>query len=872
MSTIAAHAASSTVAQHVTQPAHATASSMCRHCGLPIPAALTRGTTPSCFCCRGCEAAAAIIQSCDLSHFYALLAANGSPNAPPASTRRTYVEFDDPTFHSLYCKPVDDADARIELLLEGVHCSACLWLLEKLPRLVPGVSRATLDMRRATLDVVFNPQTVKLSRIAHTLATLGYPPHPARSPAARDARRLADRRMLVRIGVAGACAGNIMLLFFALYAGMFEGMDPAFQQLFRWVAMILNLVCLAWPGAVFGRSALAALRARTVHLDVPIALGLYLGGIWGAWKTVASSWSGVSSGAGDIYFDSVSALIFFLLIGRFLQQRQQQHASDALELLFSVTPAIARRIDGCTPSDEGGAAHEVCVESLRPGDIVEVDGGECIPADGTVIDGHSSIDAGLLTGESRPVAARIGSDVSAGTINIDRTLRIRVTRTGEETRIGRIMRLVEDASRDRPSIVRLADRWGAWLLWALLGLAAATLIIWWHAGPSLAIDHAISLLIATCPCGLGLATPLAMTVAIGRAARRGLLVKGGDALQTLATPRGGLIVLDKTGTLTQGRLAITSWIGDGSHRELACELARHSSHPVARAIRDQYPTQERREHRTTDITQHPGAGIEGTIDARHVLLGSPTLLARMNVVVPQDLCRHARQAYEHGRSAAFIAVDGQCTSLAILGDTVWPDARTAIESMQTLGWEIAILSGDHPDVVASIARSVGIDPAHCISSASPERKLAFIKEAASVRPVIMVGDGVNDAAALTAATVGIAVQGGAEASLSVADISIARPGLTPIVELLDGSARTMRTIHRTIASSLLYNVIAASLSMAGLITPLLAACIMPASSLTVVGLCLCNRVFAVNPSSARSLRTPTTRGMRAGLAHLGTIA
>ena len=281
MTALAAESPESQTPAGTLASAHAAATTeLCVHCGLEVPAGLRRGLGVDSFCCAGCEAAYAVIHSCGLENYYALLKAANEQATPARASRRAYAEFDDPVFHSLYCHDAGDGLTRVELMLEGVHCTACVWLVEKLPRVAPGVIEARLDIRRAAVEVTFDRKRVPLSEIARCLHTLGYPAHPARSPAAREARRASDRRMLVRMGVAGACAGNIMLLFFALYAGMFEGMERGYELLFRWVALALNTLCLAWPGAIFARSAIASLRTRSIHLDVPIAMGLYLGR-WG---------------------------------------------------------------------------------------------------------------------------------------------------------------------------------------------------------------------------------------------------------------------------------------------------------------------------------------------------------------------------------------------------------------------------------------------------------------------------------------------------------------------------------------------------------------------------------------------------------------
>ena len=423
-----------------------------------------------------------------------------------------------------------DGTHATELYLEGVHCAACVWLVEKLPHVVPGVIEARLDLRRSLVRVRWDDDRVRLSRVARTLDSLGYPPHPAKDARARALRKQEDQRFLIRIGVAAACAGNVMTLAFALYGGMFTGIETQYSELFRWTSMLLGLVALAWPGNLFFRGAWAALRTRTAHLDLPIALGLAAGGVAGTVNAVL--------GRGEIYFDSLTMLVFLLLVGHWIQRRQQRWANDALELLFSLTPSGARRV-------EGDVVREVPLEALALGDLIEVRAGDLLPTDGTVVEGQSTVDQSLLTGESRPVGVAAEADVHAGTLNLGARLLVRVAAVGPTTRVGKLMQLVEECSRNRAPLVQFTDRVAGWFVIVVLLLATVTLGVWLWWDPAHAVDHAVAMLIVTCPCALGLATPLAVTVALGRAARRRILIKGGEVLERLA--RCGTMVLGQDG-------------------------------------------------------------------------------------------------------------------------------------------------------------------------------------------------------------------------------------------------------------------------------------------------------------------------------------
>jgi Cu2+-exporting ATPase len=796
------------------------------------------------FCCSGCSAAFAVIHGCGLDRCYAL---RDSATSPVRTSGRAYAEFDDPAFEALYVRTLagDRPLKTTELMLQGLHCAACVWLVERVPSIVEGVAEARLDYRRATLRVTWDPLRVALSAIARALAALGYAPHPARGLSARELRRLDDRAWMARIGVAGACASNVMLLAAALYSGLLDAMDPSHARLLRWVSMGLSVLAMAWPGMVFLRGAWSAIRARRLSLDVPIAAGLWAGLAWGVVNTVRDT--------GEVYFDSIAVLVFALLVGRFIQQRQQRRALDSVELLFALTPSSARLV-----TERG--VREAPVEALKVGDMVEVRPGDCVAVDGTIVQGATRIDAALLTGESRASVATLGQGVHAGTVNLDAPIRVRVEATGEATRVGKLMRLVEEGTRARAPIVQLTDRMAGWFIAAILVLGVATIALWWPIDPARGVERAVALLVVTCPCGLGLATPLVMTMALGRAARAGMLIKSAEAIERLAKP--GAIHLDKTGTVTFGRTRVVRWWGDPGVRALAVVLAESSGHHAARAIA-QWGSEQKARAGATDVMEGSGAigapsvacvaergglGLEGLVGGSRVRMGSESF------VRPRALRDACAACAEEGLTPVVIEVDGIASAVAGLGDEIRPDARGAVRDLRERGWRVAMLSGDCPSIVARVCEAIAIDDGR--GGLTPERKVEAVRDALRDRgtlsnagtgrgagPVVMVGDGVNDAPALATADVGIAVRGGAEASMAAADVYLSRPGLAPVVELLDGSRRAMRAVRRTILTSVAYNIVAAALCLMGLINPLLAAIIMPMSSLTVLAMAMRSRTF-----------------------------
>jgi len=786
----------------------------CSHCSLPVPAGLVEEGAEHQFCCSGCRVAYEVIRGHGLDGYYDIKSRIDAADEPAHVSGKTFAEFDDPAFHKLYCRELPSGLQTIELYLEGVHCAACVWLVEKLTVVVNGVAEVRLDLGKALATVTWDPGTTPLSEVARFLDSIGYTPHPFRGVVARDMARREERGLLVRIAVAGAISGNVMLIAFALYGGHFHGIADPYQTLFRWVSLGLALPSVVWCASVFYRGAWGALRTRSLHMDLPIAIGILAGFAQGAVNTVR--------GTGEIYFESVTALIFFLLVGRFLQRRQQLAAASSTELMFSLAPSTARLVEGDT-------VREVPLEALVPGSMVEVRAGDSIPADGVVTDGMSTLDRSLLTGESLPEAVWKGDPVHAGTVNLSGRLLVEVRSTGEDTRVGRLMRLVEEGAQRRAPVVLLADRISGWFVAIVLGLALATVLIWWRLDPANAVQHAVALLIVSCPCALGLATPLAVSAAIGRAARKKILIKGGDALENLARP--GRMLLDKTGTLTEGRLAVIRWWGDGALRPMVAAVERHSAHPVARALAASPGDEALLE--ATEVRETTGAGIEGEVGGRRVAVGSAVFVEESLGELPAPVAETVAAFAAEGLSPVVVAVDDAVRAVAGVGDPLRPDTTASIAAIRGAGWRVGILSGDHPVVVQTIAREIGVAPDAARGAATPEDKLEAVRESGD-GTVAMVGDGVNDAAALAAATVGIGVHGGAEAVLAAADVYLGRPGLGPVVELLEGSRRTLGVIRRNLIFSLAYNIVAVSFAITGHMSPILAAILMPLSSMTVV--------------------------------------
>ena len=646
-------------------------------------------------------------------------------------------------------------------------------------------------------------------------------------------------------------------------------------QLLRFACTAVGLVSLLGPGSVFFRGAWAAIKTRTSHMDLPIALGLGVGAGSGVWNTLA--------GHGELYYDSLSMLVFFLLIGRALQAWQQRSACDAVDLLQQLTPGTAQRV-------RDGLVETVPIEDIVVGDTLEVAAGSTLPVDGLVVMGSSEIDTSLLTGESLPQVVEVGQEVTAGTLNRSRTLRIQAQRVGAATRLAGLLTAIERAGIQKTPIVQWADRISGVFVMVVMCLALVVGTAWWFIDREVWSDRVIAVLIVACPCALGLATPLAIAVALGRSARRGVLIKGGQPLQKLSRP--GTLILDKTGTLTQGRLAVQSWDGDEQTLEWAVAAEAGSQHPVAQSLRDalngtvfpghiahrssiqgsdRWPelfaaqtaaSAQRLEGRpplaATNITSHLGSGVSAQVENHKIVVGNRNLQIASGCAIEPAIDEKLNAITSAGQSPLLVSVDGRIAGIAAIGDSLRPEAKEVIDRLKLCGWKIHIISGDHPRIVAQIADQLGLPDENCRGGVSPEGKLAFIQQCKQVSsPVVMVGDGVNDAAALAAADVGIAVRGGAEASMQVADIFLANGSLSGIEDIMLSSQRTLKIIRRNSVASLFYNFTSVSLAAIGWLHPLAAALLMPVSSLTVVAVTLWGQRGTAFPGRSQKHRSGT---------------
>lgn len=855
----------------------------CAHCGLRVPRALVRADDAAQFCCDGCRAVHALLRGWGYDEYYRLKASDDGSPLPARVSGRSFEDFDDPSFAAEYVEDGDDGGRRVQLYLEGVHCAACVWLVEHLPRRQPGLRAVRLDLARSQATLEWDPGVTRLSAVARALDAVGHTPHPYRVDALARLRKAEDRSLLLKLGVAAACAMNILFIQATLYAGEATGIDPAFETFFRWIGFVLAAPVALWAARPFYVGAWSGLRQRVPHMDLPISIALVVAFGYSAIATVR--------GVGPIYFDSLTALVALLLGARYVQIRAQRAAVERSEGLRSASfVEFARRLEAEGGSGEGKAgiaregavrdevAREVAVGSLAVGDRVEVRSGELIPADGRVVSGRSTVDNAVLTGEATPVPVAAGDTVNAGATNLGARLVVVVEATGPASRVGALLRLVDQALAAKAPIVRMADRLSRGFVTAVIALAAITGTVWLVLDSPVALERVVALLVVTCPCALGLATPVAMTVALSRAARRGVFVKDADVIERMRSVRTAL--LDKTGTLTRGTATVVGWEGDPDALAPALALEAHSTHPVAAALRAAFPQViaaaggAAAGGAVTDVVEVAGRGIAGRVDGRSVVVGNAAHVEATGGLVDAIGSARAAAFVEGGASPTFVAIDGTVRAVVGVGDSLRPEAPAVVAAMKARGWHPRILSGDHPELVRALAARVGIAAEDALGGLTPEAKRDHVLAATArgggsdgarvgggVLPVgggvLMVGDGVNDAAALAAADVGVSVHGGTAASIVAADVVLTRGGLEPLLELAEGARGTLRVIHRNLGFSLVYNLAGAALAVTGLVGPLVAAVLMPASSLTVILSSVVGRPFR----PARRVRENATRAL-----------
>ncbi|MBS0364207.1 MAG: cadmium-translocating P-type ATPase [Proteobacteria bacterium] len=781
----------------------------CWHCTEPLPAGdaprANIGGAARSFCCHGCRNAAEWIEHLGLADYYRL---REQPAQRPAAAAVDTADWQRADLTRHVVRSVADGQCEAMLLVDGIHCSACVWLIERAVGAVPGVARVQVNAAARRARIRWDPARCDLPGILAALARMGYQGLPLDRAALEESRRGEARLALKRLLVAGFGAMQAMMYASALYLGAFQGMDATTRDLFRWLGLLVATPVVFYAARPFFAGAQRSLRAGRPGMDVPVALAISL--------IYLASFLEALRGGAEVYFDSVSMFVFFLLVGRYLEMRARHRAGDLGDALARLTPLIAERL---LP---GGRSERVAAATLGVGDLVQVATGSTVPADGILESGHCRVDESLLSGEAVAVARRTGAALIAGSLVVQGPVRLRVTQVGADTVLAGILALVARAQSERPRLAEAGERAAAGFVARVLALAALTAVGWSFLDPARAFTATLAVLVVSCPCALALAVPAALTRALAVLARRGVLVVRPDAIAALAGATH--IVFDKTGTLTSPefaleRIGVVRADSRAAALALAAALARNSRHPLAAALSlaggglPALPVSEARE-----VT---GCGIEGRIEGRKLRLG------RADFALGAD-----PQGVEPDDAVVLADADGVIATFH-LAERLRADAPGAISALRAAGLEVEIASGDAPARVAAVAARLRIRSWR--ARQSPHDKLARLGTLrAQGARVVAVGDGVNDAPVLAGADIAVAMAGGAELAQASSDIVLRGARLGALAEARALAADTMRVLRQNQRWALCYNLTAIPFAALGFVPPWLAALGMSVSSLVVV--------------------------------------
>ncbi len=784
----------------------------CYHCGLPVPAgsrfqARVLGETRE-MCCPGCQAVAEAIVAGGLESYYRHRSeTSANPDSLPQALPDELALYDRDTVQEPFVEHQGEL-ASTCLLIEGISCAACGWLIEKHLRGLDGVAEASLNLSNHRLQVRWSDSRLPLSQLLKELRRIGYAAHPYQPDRAAEHLQRENRRALRQLGVAGLLWVQVMMAAMATWPEFNLDLSPELDKILRWTSLFLTTPIVFYCCTDFFKGALRDLRTR--HLTMDVSVSLAIGGAYGAgiWSTV--------TGVGELYFDAVGMFALFLLAGRYLERRARERTLAATAQLVNLLPASCLRLDA------GGQSERVLLSEIKIGDRVLVQPGALLPADGVILSGQSSVDESLLTGEYLPLPRATGDRVTAGTLNVEGPLTVEVQALGDDTRLSAIVRLLERAQADKPRLAELADRVAQWFLLVVLGVAAVVGLIWWQLDPQRAFWIVLALLVATCPCALSLATPTALTTATGSLHKLGLLLTRGHVLEGLN--HIDTVIFDKTGTLTEGRLSLSAVhplgaLDSDACLALAAALENRSEHPIARAFGRAPRAAER-------VDNVPGLGLDGLVGGRHLRIGQPDFVAELSGQPAPAI------PGEHGQWLLLGDAQGALAWL-VLDDALREDAPALLDACRARGWKTLLLSGDSSPMVAEVAGRLGIDDAR--GGLTPDAKLAVLKQLhEDGHRVLMLGDGVNDVPVLAGADISVAMGSATDLAKTSADAVLLSNRLDSLVQAFAMARRTRRIIVENLLWASLYNGLVLPFAAIGWVTPIWAALGMSVSSLLVV--------------------------------------
>jgi Cu2+-exporting ATPase len=788
----------------------------CYHCALPVPPGahylVAIEGEPREMCCRGCQAVAQTIVDNGLTDYYRhRTALPGIGHEVVPEEVQKLALYDHPGIQKSFVRQEGEHVREASLILEGITCAACVWLNERHLKQLPGVLQVQVNYATHRARITWDDQAIHLSKILEEIQLLGYNAHPFNAERQENLRRQRRAKDLRRIAIAGLSAGQVMMLAVALYAGAAFGMEASTAALLRWFSLVLTLPVVFYAALPFYQSAWNALLGKRLNMDVPVSLavvGAFVGSVWATLQ-----------GQGVVYYDAITMFSLFLLSSRFLEHTAQEKSVEAAENLLKLAPAMATRV-------ADGQHQPVPVLELNEGDTILAKPGESIAADAEVIEGESTVDEALLTGESRPVPKLAGAQVIAGSINLEGPLLLRVTGVGENTVLAGIIRLLDRAVAEKPRLAQLADQVAGHFTVGLLILTAIVGAAWWWLEPARAFEIVLAVLVVTCPCALSLAAPAAFAAAGSHLLRHGILLTRGHALETMA--KVNHVVFDKTGTLTYGkpvlqRAVTLADLDENRCLTLAASLEQASEHPLAQSFLSRVAHPEL--IAVQDAQNLPGKGVSGTIGGVRYTLGSAALSGFTPATLPGDL--------PEGATLVWLSDEQRSLAVFAISDGLRPQARELVEQLKAAGVRVSMLSGDAVAAVSHVAAETGIESWQ--AALKPEDKLGALREFQRRGDVVaMVGDGVNDAPVLAGADVSIAMGGGTQVARASSDIVLLTENLLDIRRALQTGHASIAVMRQNFAWAIVYNLLALPFAAVGMIPPWLASIGMSASSLVVV--------------------------------------
>lgn len=782
----------------------------CDHCHLEFSDDVMIHDGEYRFCCKGCQGIFHLLKDEGLESFYTKM--GDTTLAPPSEQFEASSNFDSPAFRERFITTTKEGFAQVSLIIEGIHCAACVWLNEKALHKMAGVVEAHINYTNNKARITWDTDTVKLSSIIDMIRAIGYNAFPYDATLQEERANKERKDYYLRMAVATFATMNMMWVAIAQYAGYFTGITQEIKTILNVAEWFLATPVLFYSGWVFYRGAYYGLKNKAVTMDLLVVTGSSLAYVYSIYITVLEK--------GEAYFDSVSMIITFVLFGKFLEVLSRKNAADTLDIIGKHIPREVSIVEGET-------IKEVNVNDVKIGDLIRIRTGEKAAIDGEVVSGEGSFDESSLTGESEPIFKRSGSSIISGTTSIDALLTYRATKDFAHSTLSNLVNLLENAMSHKPRIEQLANRLSQHFSSTILFLAIATFWGWyfWPHTFDRALMVGISVIIIACPCALALATPVATLVGLALGAKRGILFKSAAQIETMA--QATMVVLDKTGTITQGRPEVVyATIHQDFERSLLYALVSSSKHPISRGIGEYL-------ERTENISETFGLEEVREIPARGIVARSGgMMIAGGNALLMQEL--GVEVGLRSDKSLFYYAVGNELAVTFELRDLPKAGADESIQNLKNAGLRVVMLTGDHQEAAERVAREVGIDEVH--AHLNPQEKAEFIAQAHNKgNVVIMAGDGVNDLLALANADIGIAMGSGSDIAIEVSDVVLLNDSLMSLAEAHAISRRTYRLIKQNLGISLVYNSITIPLAMSGYVIPLIAAISMSFSSLLVVG-------------------------------------